>query len=86
MIDRTVAAFLRYRNDASTFAIEKAADALAATHKTGRRIEFYGAGNSGIVARDAQHKFFRLGSTRLPYSDGHMQVMSASLVGPGIAS
>ena len=26
-----------------------------------KRIEFYGVGNSGIVAQDAQHKFFRLG-------------------------
>ncbi len=83
VIDNTVAAFLRYRNDASTFAIEKAVEALAATHKTGRRIEFYGAGNSGIVAQDAQHKFFRLGVNTIAYSDGHMQVMSASMVGPG---
>jgi RpiR family carbohydrate utilization transcriptional regulator len=83
VIDNTVAAFLRYRNDASSFAIDKAVEALAATHKTGRRIEFFGAGNSGIVAQDAQHKFFRLGVNTIAYSDGHMQVMSASMVGPG---
>jgi RpiR family carbohydrate utilization transcriptional regulator len=83
VIDNAVAAFLKYRNDASTFAIEKAAEALAATYKTGRRIEFYGAGNSGIVAQDAQHKFFRLGVNTIAYSDGHMQVMSATLLGPG---
>lgn len=83
VIDNTVAAFLKYRNDASTFAIERAVEVLAATHKTGRRIEFYGAGNSGIVAQDAQHKFFRLGVNTIAYSDGHMQVMSASLLGPG---
>jgi RpiR family transcriptional regulator, carbohydrate utilization regulator len=83
VIDNTVAAFLKYRNDASTFAVEKAVDALAATYKTGRRIEFYGVGNSGIVAEDAQHKFFRLGVNTIAYSDGHMQVMSATLLGPG---
>ena len=83
VIDNTVAAFLKYRNDASTFAIDKAVEALAATCKTGRRIEFYGVGNSGIVALDAQHKFFRLGVNTIAYSDGHMQVMSASLLGPG---
>ena len=77
-IDNTVAAFLKYRNDASSFAIEKAVEALAATYKTGRRIEFYGVGNSGIVAQDAQHKFFRLGVNTIAYSDGHMQVMSAT--------
>ena len=83
VIDNTVAAFLKYRNDASSFALEKAAEALAATYKTGRRIEFYGAGNSGIVAQDAQHKFFRLGVHSIAYSDGHMQVMSASMLEPG---
>jgi len=83
VIDNTVAAFLKYRNDASTAAIDKAASALAATYKTGKRIEFIGAGNSGIVAQDAQHKFFRLGVNTVAYSDGHMQVMSASLMGPG---
>jgi RpiR family transcriptional regulator, carbohydrate utilization regulator len=83
VIDNTVAAFLKYRNDAITGAIEKAVTALAETFTTGRRIEFYGAGNSGIVAQDAQHKFFRLGVNTIAYSDGHMQVMSASMLGAG---
>ena len=83
VIDNTVAAFLKYRNDASSFALEHAAQALAGTQKTGRRIEFYGVGNSGIVAQDAQHKFFRLGVHAIAYSDGHMQVMSASMLQPG---
>jgi RpiR family carbohydrate utilization transcriptional regulator len=83
VVDNAVAAFLQYRNAASTAAIEQAAQAIASTWQTGRRIEFYGAGNSGIVAQDAQHKFFRLGVTSLATSDGHMQVMSATLLGPG---
>jgi RpiR family carbohydrate utilization transcriptional regulator len=83
VIDNTVAAFLKYRNDASFFALDHAAQALAATQKTNRRIEFYGVGNSGIVAQDAQHKFFRLGVNAIAYSDGHMQVMSASMLQPG---
>jgi RpiR family transcriptional regulator, carbohydrate utilization regulator len=83
VIDNTVAAFLKYRNDASSFAIEKAAEALTDTYNKRGRIEFFGVGNSGIVAQDAQHKFFRLGVTSIAYSDGHMQVMSASTLGPG---
>jgi RpiR family carbohydrate utilization transcriptional regulator len=83
VIDNTVAAFLKYRNDASSFALEHAVQALAETHSTGKRIEFYGVGNSGIVAQDAQHKFFRLGMNTIAYSDGHMQVMSASMLGKG---
>jgi RpiR family transcriptional regulator, carbohydrate utilization regulator len=83
VIDNTVAAFLKYRNEASTGAIEKAAEALVQTYRTGKRIEFFGVGNSGVVAQDAQHKFFRLGVNAIAYSDGHMQVMSASMLGPG---
>ena len=83
VIDNTVAAFLKYRNDASSLAIQKATDALAAAEANGNRIEFFGVGNSGIVAQDAQHKFFRLGVNTVAYSDGHMQVMSASMMGSG---
>ena len=83
VVDNAVAAFLKYRNDASTFAIERAVEALVASCKSGRRIEFYGVGNSGVVALDAQHKFFRLGVNTIAHSDGHMQVMSATLLGPG---
>jgi RpiR family carbohydrate utilization transcriptional regulator len=83
VIDNTVAAFLKYRNDASSFALDQAVQVLAETHSTGKRIEFYVVGNSGIVAQDAQHKFFRLGMNTIAYSDGHMQVMSASMLGKG---
>jgi RpiR family carbohydrate utilization transcriptional regulator len=83
VIDNTVAAFLKYRNDASTTAIDKAVDAIALAHKKNKRLEFFGVGNSGIVAQDAQHKFFRLGFHTIAHSDGHLQIMSASLLGPG---
>ncbi len=83
VIDNAVTAFLKYRNDASSAQIDKAAEAIALTHKKGKRLEFFGVGNSGIVAQDAQHKFFRLGFHTISHSDGHMQIMSASLLGPG---
>jgi RpiR family carbohydrate utilization transcriptional regulator len=83
VIDNTVTAFLKYRNDASAAQIDKAAEAIALSHKKGKRLEFFGVGNSGIVAQDAQHKFFRLGFHTIAHSDGHMQIMSASLLGPG---
>jgi RpiR family carbohydrate utilization transcriptional regulator len=50
--------------------------------RSARRIEFYGMGGSAIVARDAHHKFFRLGIPCVAYDDPHMQVMSAALLGP----
>jgi len=82
VIDNAVAAFLKYRNESSNVAIGKVVDALEKAYRDGRRIEFYGVGNSGIVAQDAQHKFFRLGVHSVAYSDGHMQVMSAALLKP----
>jgi RpiR family transcriptional regulator, carbohydrate utilization regulator len=82
VIDNTVAAFLKYRNDASSMAIEKAVNALLESYNAGRQIQFFGVGNSGVVALDA-HKFFRLGINTNAYSDGHMQVMSASILGAG---
>jgi len=86
VIDNAVAALLRYRNAAASQSVERAIAALAETGRQsgqGRRIEFYGVGNSGIVAQDAQHKFFRLGVTANAVSDGHVQVMSATMLQPG---
>ena len=83
VIDNAVSALLKYRNDAAGHAFERAITALAAAGTAGRRIEFYGVGNSGIVAQDAQHKFFRLGVNSAAVSDGHVQVMSATMLKPG---
>ena len=71
VIDNAVSALLKYRNAAAGHAFERAITALTATAQSGHRIEFYGVGNSGIVAQDAQHKFFRLGVTAAAISDGH---------------
>ncbi|WP_088283655.1 MurR/RpiR family transcriptional regulator [Ideonella sp. A 288] len=83
VIDNAVAAMLKYRNNAAGHAFELAIDALTRAGQAGKRIEFYGVGNSGIVAQDAQHKFFRLGVNAVACSDGHVQVMSATMLGPG---
>jgi RpiR family carbohydrate utilization transcriptional regulator len=48
-----------------------------------RRIEFYGAGGSGIAALDVQHKFFKLGVPSVAYSDPHTYTTSAALLGAG---
>lgn len=83
VVDNAVSALLKYRNDAAGLAFDRAIAALAEAGRAGRRIEFYGVGNSGIVAQDAQHKFFRLGVNALAISDGHVQVMSATMLQPG---
>jgi RpiR family carbohydrate utilization transcriptional regulator len=83
VIDNAVSALLKYRNDAASHAFERAISALADAGAAGKRIEFYGVGNSGIVAQDAQHKFFRLGVHSTAVSDGHVQVMSATMLTSG---
>jgi len=83
VIDNAVAAMLKYRNDAAGHAFEQAINALTAAGRGQHRIEFYGVGNSGIVAQDAQHKFFRLGVNAIACSDGHVQLMSATMLKPG---
>jgi RpiR family transcriptional regulator, carbohydrate utilization regulator len=83
VIDNTVAALLKYRNAAASDPVDRAIGALAEACRRHRRIEFYGVGNSGIVAQDAQHKFFRLGVAASAVADGHVQVMSATMLGPG---
>ena len=86
VVDNAVAALLRYRNAAAHQSVERAIVALADAGRRsceGARIEFYGVGNSGIVAQDAQHKFFRLGVNAHAVSDSHVQVMSATMLKPG---
>ncbi len=79
VFDRTIATLMTVRNALSADQIEHGIQLLAAA----RRIEFYGCGNSGIVALDIQHKFFRLGMPTVAYSDSHVFSMSAALLGPG---
>ncbi len=83
VVDNAVAALLHYRNDAASHAFDVAIHALSEAARNHRRIEFYGVGNSGIVAQDAQHKFFRLGINTAACSDGHVQLMSATMLQPG---
>jgi RpiR family carbohydrate utilization transcriptional regulator len=83
VIDNAVAAMLKYRNNAAGHAFDRAITLLTQAGQAHKRIEFYGVGNSGIVAQDAQHKFFRLGVNAAAVSDGHVQVMAATMLGPG---
>jgi RpiR family carbohydrate utilization transcriptional regulator len=78
VLDNAVSALLRVRNDINADRLDTAIGLLAGA----RRIEFYGVGNSGIVAADAQHKFFRFDLSTVAYSDTHTQLMAASLLSP----
>lgn len=43
-----------------------------------RRIDFYGVGNSGFVALDAQNKFLRISKLATAQIDPHLQILTAS--------
>jgi RpiR family carbohydrate utilization transcriptional regulator len=79
VLDRTIGALLQVRNSLSSDSVAAAITLLAEA----RRIEFYGAGGSGIAALDIQHKFFRLGVPSVAYSDPHTYTTSAALLGAG---
>ncbi|CAN5258473.1 transcriptional regulator HexR [soil metagenome] len=76
---RSINTLLDLRNNLDPSAIQRALDVLAKSNK----IEFYGQGTSGIVAMDAQHKFFRSGVPTVAYSDPHIHSISAALLKKG---
>lgn len=78
VLGNTAAALLGARRSLNPSDLENAIAML--THA--RRIEFYGVGNSGIVAQDAQHKFFRFGISTVAYADTHIQLMAAAVLSP----
>ena len=78
VLGNTAAALLGARRSLKESELENAVSWLASA----RRIEFYGVGNSGIVAQDAQHKFFRFGISAVAYSDAHIQLMAAAELAP----
>ena len=78
---RSINTLLDLRNNLDADAIDRAIDILSLSNK----IEFYGQGTSGIVAADAQHKFFRSGVPTVAYSDPHIHSIAASLLKKGDA-
>lgn len=79
VIDSGIASLIKVRDSLPAERVQTAVDLLARA----RRIEFYGLGGSGIVAQDAQHKFFRLGVPVVAYSDPTVHSVSASLLSRG---
>jgi RpiR family carbohydrate utilization transcriptional regulator len=79
VLDRTIGALIQVRNSLSSDSVAAAIALLA----DARRIEFYGAGASGVAALDMQHKFFRLGVPSVAYADPHTYTTSAALLGAG---
>ncbi|HJV24733.1 MAG TPA: transcriptional regulator HexR [Aromatoleum sp.] len=79
VFNRTIGALISVRNQLDAVRLQRAVELVT---RAGR-MEFYGIGNSGIVATDAQHKFFRFGIPSVAYSDPHTQGMAATLLEEG---
>jgi len=78
---RSINTLLDLRNNLKPEAIQQALDIL----KRANKIEFYGQGTSGIVAADAQHKFFRSGVPTVAYADPSIHSIAAALLRTGDA-
>ena len=78
---RSINTLLDLRNNLKAETIQRTLDILARANK----IEFYGQGTSGIIAADAQHKFFRSGVPTVAYADPAIHSIAASLLHEGDA-
>jgi len=78
---RSINTLLDLRNNLNAESVQKALDILSRANK----IEFYGQGTSGIVAADAQHKFFRSGVPTVAYADPAIHSIAAALLREGDA-
>ncbi|MFE8070504.1 SIS domain-containing protein [Marinobacteraceae bacterium S3BR75-40.1] len=79
LINNTVDCLTQVRDALDWTAVKRAIQKLAKAE----RVDFWGFGASGIVARDAQQKFFRLELASNAYSDPDMQHMAAATLKPG---
>ena len=79
VIDNTVSAILKFRDQLDVNSIDRAIDIL----RKAKRVEFYAMGNSRVVALDGQHKFFRFRIPTSSYGDSHLFALAAELLGPG---
>lgn len=78
VVDNTISAMLEVRDNLNPGILARATEILGQA----TRIEFYGFGSCGLVAEDAQQKFFRLGIPTSAYTDPQLQEVSASLLKP----
>jgi RpiR family transcriptional regulator, carbohydrate utilization regulator len=78
---RSINVVMALRASLDTAAIDRALALLAAAD----RIEVYGQGTSGIVAKDCAHKLFRTGTPCVAYVDPYVHAISAALLTPSAA-
>jgi glucokinase len=79
VLGNTASAILQVRDQLNRATMDRVIALLdGASH-----IEFHAVGHYGIVARDAQYKFLRLGLSCVAHTDPRLQVLAANAVRPG---
>ncbi|GAA4033302.1 glucokinase [Actimicrobium antarcticum] len=78
VVDNTISAMLEVRDNLNAETLSAVIDALSQAS----RIDFYGFGSCGLVANDAQQKFFRLGIPTSAATDPQVQEVSAAMLRP----
>jgi len=78
VMDASIQSLIEMRSQVSSMPIDEAVSAM----KSARQIAFAGLGASGHVARDACHKFFRLGIPCTSLNDTPMILQFASIAEP----
>lgn len=79
VLQNTIDALLTLRDRLDARTLEAAVALVDAAH----RIDLYGFGSSGVVAADAQTKFFRYGIPANAYSDPYLVSMSLNVLQAG---
>ena len=79
VLDAAISSLIDIRAQLSSIPIDEAAAILG----DARQITFIGLGASGHVARDACHKFFRLGTPSSAHTDTPSILQAAAIAGPG---
>jgi glucokinase len=80
VLGNTASAILQVRDHLNRETIDRAIDLLNAA----TRVEFYGTGQYGVLAQDAQFKFLRLGVPCMAYTDARLQQLASNVVEPGV--
>lgn len=79
VLDASIQSLMEMRSQLSSMPIDEAVRAM----KSAKQIAFAGLGASGHVARDASHKFFRLGIPCASLRDTTMIIQFAAIAQPG---
>ncbi|HEX5485112.1 MAG TPA: SIS domain-containing protein [Limnobacter sp.] len=80
VIGQTIHTLEQFKLHAPVESIAQASRQFVQSIRKKGTLVFMGVGNSGMVAQDAQHKFFRLGCHTQALSDGHLQIMQARML------